>query len=217
MKKSHKPTIKCETVGCFCPHASDGSTYTFEYVDHQKKIIYYDVPKTGSTTIRSSLFPEAWPTGEAPCVNSIQNSRDNYEDYFTFTFVRNPWSRMISTWKHFASKDFHIKQLISSGIDISNLKNFKSFLYMTLCHDNHHWQPQHMFMPFDVDFIGRTETFQQDFNIVCDKIGIPKQQLPHKNRSKHKHYTEYYDDETREIVAERYARDIEYFGYDFGG
>ena len=67
----------------------------------------------------------------------------------------------------------------------------------------------------ELDFIGSFESLQEDFDKVCDKINKPRQRLPHINKSNHTHYSDYYDDETREIVAKRYAKDIEYFNYSF--
>jgi hypothetical protein len=82
-----------------------------------------------------------------------------------------------------------------------------------------------------------------DSIVVCERLGIPLTSLPHRNRSLEAppiqslndvkkrirrwlwtfrptnvfpHYTDYYDDESRAFVAERYRKDIALFGYAFG-
>jgi hypothetical protein len=79
--------------------------------------------------------------------------------------------------------------------------------------------PQHLLV-YDgecrlVDFVGRFEMFQADYDILCNRIELPLQQLPHLNKSTHGHYSEYYDTETKELVGKLYAKDIELFKYKF--
>ena len=66
-----------------------------------------------------------------------------------------------------------------------------------------------------VDYIGKFENLAEDTAKVFKQLGIEGASLPHKNISNHENYRSYYTDDTRDIVAERYARDIEYFGYEF--
>ena len=67
-----------------------------------------------------------------------------------------------------------------------------------------------------MDFIGRFENLQNDFDRVMKVLGLPRQQLTHENPTRHRPYREYYDQETAAVIAERYRDDIDRFGYDFG-
>jgi len=66
-----------------------------------------------------------------------------------------------------------------------------------------------------IDSYIRFENIQEDFNKICNQIGIPIKKLQHLNKSKHKHYTEHYTNELKEIISKRYKKDIEYFQYKF--
>ena len=148
---------------------------------------------------------------------------------FSFSFVRNPFDRLVSAWRcaWVTRKRVSSKRWLETPISRDFTRFVKDFVVKETDFDFFRWS--HV-MPFTdprmklfnsdgeklLSFIGKLESYQEDFNSVCDRIGISQQQLPHLNQTKHKHYTEYYDDETREIVAEKYAKDIECFGYKFG-
>ena len=159
-----------------------------------------------STNLTKNTSPKLYE-----CISNYLGEKKYYES-FIFTSVRNPYSRAVSMYKHKSwnsAKTFSdfCHKVMKNEYPSECAKWHSSTLTEHIVDDN----------DLKVDFVIKLEALQEDFNIVCDKIGLERQQLPHLNKSNHKHYTEYYDDETREIVAEKYAKDIEYFGYKFGG
>lgn len=194
-------------------------------ISHEYRAAYIHIPKTGGLSIRTLLTNINFPQEQS--VRSGHRTYSDYidfyddqDDYYIFTFVRNPWDRLVSAY-HYFKKGGRGKHT-SSLKGIFQNYSFKRFVidrfFDSKDYEMAHFKSQMHWIqkPEKMSFIGRFENYQNDFNTVCDKIGIPRQQLPHVNKSKHKHYTKHYDDETREIVAERYAKDIEYFGYVFG-
>lgn len=132
--------------------------------------------------------------------NNWRKKYGSIEDFFKFGTTRNPWDRAISYYFWKGYKSFDKKRFVNlEGYQICS-----NYFYVEKYND------------YKLDYVIKFENLQEDFDIVCDKIGIPQQKLPHVNTTKHKHYTEYYDDESREFVAEKYAMDIEHFGYEFG-
>lgn len=215
-------------------------------ISHEHKFIYIHIPKSAGTSVEKSLVQYAseshgsgWAVGTKNWRNKeLFNIIELHSSYYTFTFSRNPYSRVISMWRFFPTfKDLSLLEVvckISEFLQTNPEKDYSaipdndttfigkrhplpgSYPFSDKGNIGYHLLPETYFITDNVDFIGKVETLQQDFNTVCDRIGIPQQELPHHNKTRHKHYTEYYDDETRELVAKVYAKDIEYFGYKFG-
>ena len=201
-------------------------------ISHKHKFIYIHIPKCGGCSLKDYL--------EEHCTDELKNTqhdslkdvlKDNpkkIQDYYKFTFVRNPWDRIVSLYYFWfnqtESSIFYQWDFKQADFIKNNNLSFHDFVKIinsndTVFHDKPHLNPYIGFFmedPSSFDFIGKIENYQKDFEIICDKISITKERIPHVNVSKHKHYIEYYDNETRQIVADKYAKDIEYFGYEFG-
>ena len=167
-------------------------------------------------------------------------SKELFDTYFKFAFVRNPWDRIVSEYKYRRH---------------THRYSFKKFLFNNFPEpswsDHYcHVIPQYDFL-YDnngtllVDFIGRFENLQEDFSFACRKLNLATETLPHvnqasgifnrrdnnflgvlrsiksyMNRNRRKNtfsnYMDYYDDETIDFIARVYKKDIETFGYKFG-
>ena len=199
-------------------------------INHQHKFIFIHIPRTGGTSIEEVFSHKARKYGKHQTLKTLEDQNLVPEDYFKFSFVRNPWSLTVSQyhfkWKspHDGARRWRKKHEKFSKLSFGEWVSHPFFQSPTIRSVDIAIRGGNAgtFLEWvkgkevKVDFIGRFENLQQDFNVVCEKIGIPYKKLPHKFKTKHKHYTEYYDDETREIVAKKYAKDIKYFGYEFG-
>ncbi len=169
-------------------------------------MIYYDIPKCASSTIRMEIFNKDNSF-------SMRNPTKELHTYFKFSFVRNPWDRMISNWKMFTSLPGRIKQLKS--MTSKDLSDFEKFVHFASETKNHHWQPQFLYIPDNLDFIGRLETFDEDFNKLLSTIGDRPRKTSKLNATNKGEYWKYYTPALVDFVAEMYSEDIRKFGYKF--
>ena len=67
-----------------------------------------------------------------------------------------------------------------------------------------------------VDYIGKFENLQEEFNVICKMLKIPPLDLPHTNNSSStESYQKYYTPSLKELVAKAFKKDIEQFNYKF--
>ena len=137
-----------------------------------------------------------------------------YNNFYKFGFVRNPWSRVVSLYQR--------KEGVQKK-DEMTFEEFVSWIQMSSDTSIHPSPKKNQLDWFTdkkneilVDYIGKFETLSEDWSKIAKELNV-QDELPHKNKNakKKKHYTEYYTEETKEIIREKFKVDIEYFNYEF--
>lgn len=203
--------------------------YANARIHHEKKIIFIHIPKTAGNSITSALRKiNSEPRKKSPKIAKHAKAfevkyllgNEIWEKYFTFSFVRNPWDLMVSSYnwwqqkaptlsghrknaKKISKMDFH--QFIKSKYG-SHMINERYGNYFDWLGENG---------KIIVDFIGKFESINKNWEKICEFNRFEKIKIPHINKTNRKKYQMYYNSESKNIIANRFKKSIDKFGYKF--
>jgi chondroitin 4-sulfotransferase 11 len=179
--------------------------------------VFIHINKTGGSSIHSALGFNSFH--HKTCLEHMAEiDEETWKASFKFTFVRNPWDRAVS--------QFHWRMKTNQSNMGKKKISFSEWLVQTFVSRNpSFYDNQKMFLPqvdwisdqsgdIAIDFIGRFETIEKDFQHVCRKLGI-NANLPHLKRTERHHYRFFYDELTKNIIRKTFQRDIAHFNYSF--
>lgn len=202
-------------------------------ISHKHKFIYFKAPKVAGTSteyfLENFCGDDDLVTSIVPVESLTHTPRNviqglkrhtspndlftNYSNHFQLDVIknyrlvcgtRNSWDRVVSSFcmgQKRRSTDFNFKDWLLTLHKPRCIYNFSLVNNCCLITD---WLNQ--------------ESLEKDLRAFCDSLNIchSNTKLICAKKYNNKHYTEYYDDETRDFVAKKYAIDIEFFGYKFG-
>lgn len=220
------------------------------FVNFERRYMYFEVPKAGCTSIKALLHSlerlpplaqcdkfgrplrhdalyhvrESFPL---PTIMDFDDAKQdiilNSPDFFRFTVVRNPYTRLASAWKdkvQIAAPDYlYLYQAIRGRLpqtvdDVITFEEFVAYLASQgLDRADPHWRPQtaHLFMPaLNFSWIGATERMQETISKFGDHLGMDAGSSPRKHAAVG---SVRYDKPTSEQVYRLYEQDFIQFGY----
>lgn len=190
-------------------------------INIDKKFIFIHIPKTAGKSIEQV----SKTTGNKKIkrhnnIDLVLKKHPEAKEYFCFTCVRNPWSRLTSLY-------FYVFKQAKRKNQIDNLKllnkGFEYFLQSDYFQNEQDWfdhlsTNQIEWIQSDskkCDYIIKFENIKQDWTIVSKNLNLPAK-LPITNKSKNpKDYKSMYNDTSKKLVANKFQQDIDIFKYTF--
>jgi hypothetical protein len=203
-------------------------------ISHSKKFIFIHIYKVAGTSIQFSLnryayfntkknqllsglkiYPKIFTSdfsGHSTALQVQQNIPTSiYRQYYKFAFVRNPWDWQVSLYHYAQQTKDHFQHKMTSKM------SFNEYIEWRVNEDLHLQVDfvQNENGEIIVDYIGKMENLQMDFDTICKKIKVPKIILPQMQKSLHTDFRSYYSSDTIELVKKAFKKDIELFDYSF--
>ena len=170
--------------------------------------------KVASTALSKALKKD-W--GELVSKKYLKNK--NYKKIFAF--VRNPYSRIVSAYKHTIKRDFIFPLVRFHKFNQSmTFEEFVEAIYK-IPNENcdGHFIPQSLLL---TDLSGaliptkifKFENLQEGFNILCEESDINKTELEKVNSAPDgPDFMTYYNSRTIKLINKKYDKDFKMFGY----
>jgi hypothetical protein len=214
-------------------------------ISHSHKLITIDIPKTGTRSFRESLYPlglidvigepfiEAKFYQHGTAISAKKQfaiNNWNWNDYFKFTIVRNPWARYFSFFKYFKNyadkflcKDKSIdwssaeinqgQQCVSLFHNSDERTVLKNIILNNSSQDSYYCNENGEII---VNYIADFENLENEFIFLCNQVDINTPTLKHDNKSANTlNMHDIYDQYLVDLVAEKEKKLIELKNYDY--
>jgi hypothetical protein len=142
-------------------------------------------------------------------LNKIMNMNNyKWENYFIFSFIRNPYDRFVSGWNYCNKTNISFQNYINLEQNVNSFDYWHTFMT----------QSRHLIGnngKININFIGKMENLENDLYIILNKLGFKNiNHTPYKkNSKKHKDYKSYYNNEILEKVNKLMQEDLYNFDY----
>ncbi len=167
---------------------------------------------------RSLAKNESFPSESVPKDKDIRTQANNvFNTYFKFSAVRNPWARAVSLY--FRGEGIQLKDRCSFDEFCQNhFYASDTCRHPTLHRNQIDWlldEKGEVLM----DYVYKLENFEEAIKEILERtdgrLRITNRNLNKNPQSLSRKYRDLYTEKTKKIIAERFAKDIDFFKYSF--
>lgn len=219
----------------FCRYIGRGFTLSKQdsrggiLINERYGLLHAANPKVASSSLKN-YFQQSLPNSDIFISHSIEQlsncTNKKFEEYYSFTVVRNSWSRVYSCWRDKISNNgkFADVFIITRYQHLYPDMPFSEFVDW-LCfspegadeHADRHWISQSTLLSLNslskpYDTIICIENLGQEFRLLAKKLGLPENHLSKTNTNSKVNLPELTEDVLNKI-EKRYAADIKNFGF----